>query len=346
MPQPAPAKPPMPAGKKLLFGCLGCFGLAALLALVGFFLVLAWVKKETVPAGGEALLGTDTVAIVVVAPDGADAGVAAFVRALGQQIDRDRPEAIDPKVREQMKRMDKEDAGQILLSFLPMTWARASTKGPLKDDESPVELISLSHWSNPVAWLGEKDAEGKATTCVPHSGTKIHTWAKGDETEGIAFLDNHIVRGPDAKSIGAALDGLTSGKGPTGFVKELRDRLTPKPHAWGLLVNQGEAAMRDFGFLEGLPMSSAEVLGIAWEINVKGAEESKGRFHVKARDKAVAETLDRALAQRSEEVRYALKQEHDIEATFTQRVEGQWVVIDFEVKDLARRIIKSMSEGK
>lgn len=346
MPQPAPTKPPMPAGKKLLFGCVGCFGLAVLLAILAWVFIMAWVKKETVPAGGEALLGPDTVSIVVVAPDGADAGVTAFVRALGQQIDRDHPEAIDAKIREHMKSLKKEDASAILLSCLPITWAMASTNGPLKDEACPVVLLSLSHWSNPVALLGEKEAEGKATTSVPHSGTKIHTWAQGDETEGIAFLDNHIVRGPDAKSIGAALDGLTSGKGPTGFVKELRDRLTPKPHAWGLLVNQGDAAMRDFGFLEGLPMSSAEVLGIAWEINVKGAEESKGRFHVKARDKAVADTLDRALAQRSEEVRYALKQEHDIEATFSQRVEGQWVVIDFEVKDLARRIIKSMSEGR
>ncbi|GEM_PF-6169021 len=346
MPQPAPTKPPMSTGKKFLFGCGGCLGLTIFLAILGWVLLMAWVKKETVPAGGEVLLGPDTVSIVVVAPDGADAGVAAFVRALGQQIDRDRPEAIDPKLREQMKRMKMEDAGQILLSFLPATWARASTQGPLKDDACPVDLFSLSHWSNPVRWLGEKEAEGKATTNVPHGGTTIHVWAKGDETEGIAFLENHIVRGPDAKSIQAALDGLTSGKGPTGFVKELRDRLTPKPHAWGLLVNQGEAAIREYGFLEGLPMSSAEVLGIAWEINVKGAEESKGRFHVKARDKGVAETLDRALAQRSEEVRYALKQEHDIEATFSQRVDGQWVVIDFEVKDLARRVIKAMSEGK
>lgn len=336
----------MSRAKKLLFGCLGCFGLAVLLAVVGFAILMAWVKKETIPASGEALLGPDTVAIVVVSPDGADAGVAAFVRALGQQIDRDRPEAIDPKVREQMKKMGKEDAATILLSFLPMTWAHASTKGPLKDDDRPVELVSLSHWSNPVAFFGEKEAEQRATSSVPHGEAKIHTWAKGDATEGIAFLANHVVRGPDAKSIGAALDGLASGKGPTGFVKELRDRLTPKPHAWGLLVNEGEAAIREFGFLEGLPVSSAEVLGIAWEIDVKGAEESKGRFHVKARDKGVAEMLDRALAQRSEEVRYALKQEHDIEATFTQRVDGVWVVIDFEVKDLARRIIKAMSEGE
>ncbi len=344
MPQPTPAKPPMSPRKKRLIGCLGCFGLAALLTLLTVVIILAWIKKVTVPAGGEALLGPDTVAIVVVAPDGADAGVTAFMRALGQQIDRDRPEAISKEIREQMKRMDKGDASEILLSCLPLTWAMASTNGPLKDEACPVVLLSLSHWSNPVRLMGEKEAEGKATTSVPHAGTKIHTWAKGDETEGIAFLDNHIVRGPDAKSIGAALDGLTSGKGATGFVQELRDRLTPKPHAWGLLVNQGEAAMRDFGFLAGLPMSSAEVLGIAWEINVKGAEEARGRFHVKARDKGVAETLDRALAQRSEEVRYGLKQEHDIEATFTQRVEGQWVVIDFEVKDLARRIIKAMTE--
>lgn len=346
MPEPVPAKPPMSTGKKLLFGCLGCFGFAAVAVIVTLISIAAWAKKVTVPIEGEAILGPDTVSAVVVSPDAKDPGVQAFVRALGQQIDRDRPHAIPQEVRSLAKKFDLNETSDMLLSCLPFTLARASTNGPLADEKRPVELISLSHWSNPVRRFGEKQAEEQATSSVSHAGTKIYTWAHGDGTEGVAFLENHIVRGPDARSIQAALDGVVRPAGPTGVVKELRDRLSPKPHAWGLLVNQGEAATREFGFLAGLPVSSAEVIGIAWEINLKGAEEASGRFHVKARDDAFAQDLDGALRQRSEEVRYALKAEHDMDATFSQRVDGVWVVIDFELKDLARRVIKEMSEGK
>lgn len=341
-----PAKPPMSRRKKLLFGCLGCFGFAVLCVVVAIAVLVRWLNEVTVPANGDALLGPDTVSIVVLSPDAQDAGVQAFVRGLAQQIDRDRPDAIHKEVREWMQKMGKNDTESILLSFLPITWARLSTRGPLRDEATPVELVSLSRWSNPVAWIGEKQAEERSTSKVTHGGTPIFVWAKGEGTEGIAFLENHVVRGPDAKAIGAALDRLTSAKAPTGLVKELRDRLAPKPHLWGLLVNQGEAASREFAFLEGLPVSSAEVLGIAWEIQVKGAEDARGRFHLKARDRGMADQLDRALIQRSQDVRYALKQEHDIDVTFTQRVDGVWVVLDFEMKDLARRVIKTISEGK
>ncbi len=351
MPNPTatPSKPPMSGGKKILFGCLGCFGLAAILVIVGVVLFFHWLNETTTPVPAEALLGPDTVEIVVVQPDADDKGVVEFVRSLGQQIDKDHPGAIDPKLREGMKRLKKNDASEIFLAFLPMTYAKVSTSGPLKDASGAVEFFSFSHYANPIRRVGAKAAEEASSSSTPSGDATVWSHAKGDKTEAIVFDANHVLRGDDPKTVGDALDRVRAWKGTsaaTGLVKELRDHLAARPDVWGLLVNEGEAASREFEFLEGLPVSSAEVIGIAWELDVQGSDKATGRFHLKCRDKAVANALGRALVDRSEQVRQALKDEQEMEATFTQRVDGEWVVVDFELRDLAKRVIKAMSDGK
>lgn len=351
MPEPSstPSKPPMSTGKKVFLGCLGCFGFCAIVVVGAVAVLFSWINETAVPAPGEALLGADTVEIVVLQPDANDKGVAEFVRCLGQQIDKDHPAAIDPKAREFMRYLKKSDAGDILLAFSPMTFARASTKGPISDRSESVDLVSLSHYSNPLRRAFHKAAEAGEWSGSPHGGATIYSHANGDKTEAVVFDANDVLRGEDAQVVGTALDRVRAWKGTstaTGLVKELRDRLAARPDAWGLLVNQGEAASREFGFLEGLPVSSAEVIGIAWEIDIQGADKATGRFHMKCRDKAVARSLGTALVDRSEQVRQALKDEQEMEATFTQRVDGEWVVVDFDLKDLAKRVVKAMAEGK
>jgi hypothetical protein len=323
--------------------------MVVLVFIVGGVWLFFWLKRVATPIPGEAIAGPDTVELVVLAVDPDDSGMSAFVRELGHAIDRDRPGAIDSDTRDLLRRFGKDSGAEILEAFLPISFARASSRGPLRDEKAPLTLVSFSRYANLIRLAGEAEAGDRATQTTSHGDTTIYHVREGGIDRAIAFVENHLVTAGDAKEVSAGLGRIEAWKGsfaPTGLLEELRGRLSARPDLYGLLVNKADAAIREFGFLEDLPVGSADVRGIAWELDILSAERALGHFHLLATDANKAAMLAREFEVRSQEVVRLLKKDEDVEARLLPRADENWAVVDFELADFTRRAIRELARGE
>jgi len=265
-------------GKKILFGCLGGCGLAALMAIGSCVSFTMWLNAPGEVLEPQALLGPETTGYVEWTLRLEDPGTAEFVEGMLQgfsELSRKSDSSLPDGLAQLLNARQIKSARKDLKKLFPLVIAWTAQPGDRLDEDEHLFSVSargLGHRMVMLDWmLGFMFRWADDIETVRHEGEKIFVFSASGDTRPACFINKGIVFvATDVKSAQRTFDRLTlsSAGSVTGTeLVALLDALPLDTPLRGALTNRGGEVRR---ILDQLGLASEHADATAWD-DVRGA---------------------------------------------------------------------------